>query len=63
MRTGDGVQPVIVHAEIDGEGNVVEAELSAAANAGLFQAALEEIRKMKFGQTGSERQAYIDVRF
>ena len=60
--SGNAAQPVVVHAEIDGEGKVVEAELSAG-NAGLFQAALEQIRSMKFGQTGTERQAYIDVRF
>ena len=60
--SGNAAQPVVVHAEIDGDGKVVEAELSAG-NAGLFQAALEQIRSMKFGQTGAERQAYIDVRF
>jgi hypothetical protein len=58
-----GTQPVVVHSEIDGDGNVVESELSAAANPGLFQAALEHIRTMKFGQTGAERQAYITVWF
>ncbi len=61
--SGNARQSVVVHAEIDGEGNVVEAELSAAVNPGLFQAALQQIRSMKFGQTGAERQAYIDVRF
>jgi len=60
--SGNATQPVVVHAEIDGEGKVVEAELSAG-NAGLFQAALEQIRTMKFGQTGTERQAYITVWF
>jgi hypothetical protein len=60
---GNATQPVVVHAEIDGEGNVVEAELSASPNAAMFPAALEQIRSMKFGQTGTERQAYIDVRF
>jgi hypothetical protein len=57
------LRPVIVHAEIDGEGNVVETELSAATDPALFPAALEQIKKMDFGRTGTERQAYIDVRF
>jgi hypothetical protein len=57
------MRPVIVHAEIDGEGNVVETELSAAADTALFPAALQRISKMDFGRTGTERQAYIDVRF
>jgi len=60
---GNGALPVIVHAEIDGEGNVVEAELSASPAAGMFPAALQQVRAMKFGRTGTERQAYIDVRF
>ena len=61
--SANGTQPVVVHAEIDGEGNVVEAELSSAVNPGLFQPAMEHIRAMKFGQTGTERQAYITVWF
>lgn len=60
---GSGTQPVVVHTEIDGDGNIVESELSAAANPGLFQQALDHIRTMKFGQTGTERQAYITVWF
>jgi hypothetical protein len=62
-RRGEASQPVIVHVEIDGEGKVVEAELSSAVNPGLYQAALEQIRTMQFGRTGAERQGYIDVRF
>jgi len=56
-------QPVIVHAEIDSDGTVVEAELSAAANAALVPAALKQVRETNFGHTGTERQGYIDVRF
>jgi hypothetical protein len=56
-------QPVIVHAEIDGDGNVVETELSATSNPAIVPAALEVVRKTHFGHTGTERQAYIDFRF
>ena len=57
------VQPVIVHAEIDGDGNVVEMEMSAAATTALIPAALQKIRETNFGHTGTERQGYIEVRF
>jgi beta-lactamase regulating signal transducer with metallopeptidase domain len=56
-------QPVIVHAEIDGDGNVVETEISTAANPALAAEALRLVGKMNFGHTGSERQGYFDVRF
>jgi hypothetical protein len=72
MRTGidetsplaaGGIQPVIVHAEVDGEGKVVEAELSAASNPALVQPALDLVKKMNFGYTRGERQMYVNVKF
>ena len=56
-------QPVIVHAQIDSDGNVREAEMSAAANAALVPDALKQVRETNFGHTGLERQGYIEVRF
>ena len=60
---GSPVQLVVVHAEIDGDGNVLETELSAASNAALVPAALEQAGKINFGHTGTARQGYIGVRF
>jgi hypothetical protein len=58
-----GMQPVVIHAEIDGEGHVVEEELSAASNPALGQPALDAVQKMNFGYTRGERQMYINVTF
>jgi hypothetical protein len=58
--SGDTVQPVMIHAQLDGQGNVVEAELSAAANPSLTQSALDLVKKMHFGG-GSH--IYVNVRF
>jgi hypothetical protein len=60
--TGDG-KPVIVHASIDGSGNVVETELSSASDPALAQAALDMVKTQNFPQSGSQRQVYINVRF
>ncbi len=58
------VQPVIVHAEIDGSGKILEEELSAAADPALVQTALDLVMKGPLPTTGStQRQAYINVRF
>jgi BlaR1 peptidase M56 len=60
---GNAPQRVIVHAEIDGDGNVIETEISAATDPGPIPAALEHVRLMNHGHTGTERQGYIEVRF
>ena len=58
------VEPVIVHAEIDAEGKVLEEELSAAADPALIQAALDLVKRGPFRKMGSTQwQAYINVRF
>ena len=58
------IQSVIIHAEIDGDGNVIEAELSAASNPALAQPALDFVKKERFPAAGlTQRQAYINVRF
>jgi hypothetical protein len=56
-------KPVIVHASTDTEGNVVEEELSSAADPALAQAALDLVRNTKFPQAGVQRQLYINVRY
>ena len=58
-----GIQPVIVVAEIDGQGNVVEEEVSAAADPALAQSALDLVMKTHFGQVGSHRETYVNVKF
>jgi hypothetical protein len=61
---GGRVRPVIVHASIDPAGNVLEEELSAAADPALAQPALDLVRKHNFGFAGvNQRDAYINVRF
>jgi hypothetical protein len=55
-------KPVIVHASINGEGNVIEEELCSASDPALVQTALDLVRNNKFG-AGGQRQAYINVRF
>jgi hypothetical protein len=60
---GTVYKPVIVNATIDTQGQVVEAEISAAADAGLAGSALDMVKKSNFGPFASWRQAYINVRF
>ena len=60
--SSDIVQPVVIHAELDGQGNVLDVELSAAADPKLTQSALDMVSKLKLGRSGSS-QAYISVRF
>jgi hypothetical protein len=62
-QSADAAHPVIVHAEIDGDGNVVETEMSATSSPGLVAAAIAHIEKMNFGHSGTERQGYFEVRF
>jgi hypothetical protein len=57
-------RPVIVHATIDGNGNVIEEEVSAASEPSLAQSALDLVKSANFGSLGAtQRDAYINVRF
>lgn len=58
------VQPVIVQAQIDSKGNVVEAELCAASDPALAGLALDLVKNTRYQhQAWSQYQAYINVRF
>jgi beta-lactamase regulating signal transducer with metallopeptidase domain len=58
------VQSVIVHAEIDGSGKVLEEELSAASDPALVQMAFELVKQSPFRPVGSTQwQAFFNVRF
>ena len=62
--TSKFVQPVIVEAEIDGKGNVIEEELCAAADPALARAALDLVKKTHFlHRAWTQYQAYINVKF
>jgi len=56
-------KPVIVHAGVDGQGNVVAEELSIASDPGLAQIALDLVKQRTFPPNGNTRQFYIEVRF
>lgn len=57
-------RPVIVHATIDGNGNVMEEELSEVSAPELAQSALDLVKARNFGFSGTaQRDAYINVRF
>jgi len=61
--TNSGVlKQVIIHATIDNLGNVVDSQLSAAADSALVEPALDLIRKTKFS-AGAPMDVYINVRF
>ncbi len=57
------VRPVIVHAMIDGQGKVMEAELTSASDASLAQSAIAAVKGTNFGPSGMQRDSYINVRF
>ncbi len=58
------IQLVMVHAEVDPTGNVLEEELSAASDPALAQPALDLVKKMNLPHTAfAQRQEYINVRF
>jgi beta-lactamase regulating signal transducer with metallopeptidase domain len=58
------IQPVIVHADVDGAGNVLEEELSAASDPALAQPALDLVRQMSLPHAAfTQRQEYVNVRF
>ena len=57
-------RPVIVLAEIDGEGHVMEAEVSAASDPALSQAALDLVKNRPFpAAMATQREVYVTVRF
>jgi hypothetical protein len=57
------IQPVIVHAMIGRDGNVVEQELAAASDPALGESAIELVKKANFMKSAQLRTAYINVRF
>ncbi len=58
-----GMKPVMVHASVDGRGQVVEEELLTASDPGLVQLALDRVKNTRFPALGSQRQMYINVKF
>jgi hypothetical protein len=61
--TSTRIEPAIIHASIDGNGKVLEEEVSSAADAAIVQSALDVVRNTNFAPSGSQVQAYINVRF
>jgi beta-lactamase regulating signal transducer with metallopeptidase domain len=57
------IKPVIVHASVDGLGNVQDIAVTCASDPALAQPALDQVRNRHFPPTGFIRQMYIDVRF
>jgi beta-lactamase regulating signal transducer with metallopeptidase domain len=58
------IQPVIVEAEIDGRGNVIEEEFCAAADPALAQTALDLVKKTRFlHRAGTQYQLFVNVKF
>jgi hypothetical protein len=56
------IQPVIIHADLDSQGNVLDLELSATADPRLNGSAFDTVKKLKLGRTGAS-QAYVRVSF
>jgi len=56
-----GDNRVIIHAAIDGDGNVSEAEVASSSSPAFSNAALSEIKQQKFGRNGTVRQGWIEV--
>ena len=60
--TNSGViKPVIVHVTVDDQGNVVESEVSAAADPALVDQAIALVKRSKF--SAQRMDAYVAVRF
>ncbi len=58
------IQPVIVHAEVDPAGNLLDEEVSAASDPALAQIALDVVKATNLPHTAfAQRQEYINVRF
>ena len=60
---GRGFQRAVIHVELDGNGKIVESEVSSASDPSLIPLALDRIGNMSFNGVGSERQVYVSVRF
>lgn len=58
------IEPVMVEAELDGKGEVVEEELCAAADPALAQPALDLVKKTRFRhRAGTQYQLFVNVKF
>jgi beta-lactamase regulating signal transducer with metallopeptidase domain len=58
------IQPVIVHAEVDPEGKLLDEEVSAASDPALAQIALDVVKTASLPHAPfTQRQEYINVRF
>ena len=60
------IQPVVVHVQLNGVGNVLEAELSAASDPALSQRAIDVIKKSRFpgpARPYQQQDLYVQVRF
>ncbi len=61
------VQPVIIHAALDADGKVLEAEALQSPGSPLSEAALELVKNTNYGRTRSgiplERDVFINVQF
>ena len=57
------LKQVIVHALIDGEGNAIDTQFSAAADPTLIDTAIDLVKKTKFPVATPQMDAYINVRF
>jgi hypothetical protein len=60
------VQPVIVHAILDRNGRVLDAELVESSDAALSQSALALVKQSSYGQSQDarlQREAFINVKF
>jgi hypothetical protein len=53
----------MIHADVNGEGKVVEEELSDSGNPAVTQAAMDAVRNMSFGLTRGKRQIYVNGSF
>jgi len=59
---GASTAELMIHAELDADGNITDAELSAASDPKLASSALDAVKQMKLGRTG-QSQAYVHVRY
>ena len=57
------IQSVFVHATIDREGKVIEAEALQSSNPELAEKAIETVRSRNQGSSGTQREVYINVEF
>ena len=63
-KVSGNARPVIVLAEIDGDGHVMEAEVSSPSDPALSQTALDLVKNRPFPAVrGMQRQVYVNVRF